>query len=526
VKTVHSTSYEILRHHGLTTIFGNPGSNELPFLKNFPSDFKYILGLHEGVVMGMADGFAQATGAPAFVNLHSAAGTGNAMGSLANAWNSHTPLVVTAGQQVRAMMGIEPLLTNVEATNLPKPLVKWSCEPASAGDVPLALVRAIHTAKAPARGPVYLSIPYDDWDKPAADAARYLVERNVQHAGAPSAELLKTLAEKLQQAKNPVLVVGPDVDAQNANEAAVQLAERLRMPAWMAPSAPRCSFPTTHACFRGMLPASIASLSRLLEGHDLILVVGAPVFRYHQFEPGEFLPVDAELISITCDVLEATRAPMGDAIVADITLTLRALADRVEGVTRPMPAAIPRPTAAIEAPGRMTPERVFDIIDEVAPGDVIYVNESTSTTTILWQRLRMTSQGSYYFAAAGGLGFGMPATVGVQLAKPERRVIGIIGDGSANYGITALWTAAQYNIPSIFIIMKNGTYGALRWFADVLKAEDVPGLDVPDIDFCALARGYGVKAHNVKSGTALRAALSEVLNATGPVLIEVETQQA
>jgi len=290
MKTVHDLSYDLLRRHGLTTVFGNPGSNELPFLKNFPSDFKYILGLHEGVVMGMADGFAQATGRTAFVNLHSAAGIGNAMGALANAWNAHTPLVVTAGQQVRSMMGIEPLLANVEAANLPKPLVKWSCEPSCAEEVPLALARAIHTASAPAPGPVYLSIPYDDWDKPAPETARYLLDRTVQHAGVPPAELLRALAAKLQQAKNPVLVLGPDVDAQNANEAAVELAERLRMPVWMAPSAPRCSFPTTHACFRGVLPAGIASISRLLEGHDRILVVGAPVFRYHQFEPGEFLP--------------------------------------------------------------------------------------------------------------------------------------------------------------------------------------------------------------------------------------------
>jgi benzoylformate decarboxylase len=235
MKTVHSLAYDILRHHGLTTVFGNPGKNELPFLKNFPSDFKYILGLHEGVVMGMADGYAQATGAPAFVNLHSAAGTGNAMGALANAWNSHTPLVVTAGQQVRAMIGIEPLLANVEAANLPKPLVKWSCEPACAEEVPLALSRAIHTAKAPTPGPVYLSIPYDDWDKPAPDATQYLVDRDVKHAGLPSAELLQELVNKLQNARNPVLVVGPDVDAQSANDAAVQLAERLRMPVWMAP---------------------------------------------------------------------------------------------------------------------------------------------------------------------------------------------------------------------------------------------------------------------------------------------------
>ncbi|SAL60622.1 benzoylformate decarboxylase [Caballeronia terrestris] len=522
--TVHEASYEILRSQGLTTFFGNPGSNELPFLKNFPSDFRYVLGLQEAVVVGMADGFAQATGRPAFVNLHSAAGTGNAMGALANACNSHTPLVVTAGQQVRSMVGVEALLANVDAANLPRPLVKWSCEPACAEEVPLALSRAIHTASAPAMGPVYVSIPYDDWSKEAGPGVEHLASRRVQHAGSPSANTLAKLAARLERAINPVMIVGPDVDACSANDTAVALAEKLRMPVWMAPSAPRCSFPTTQRCFRGLLPAGIASISRLLDGHDLILVVGAPVFRYHQYEPGDYLPAGAELVAIFCDAQEAARAPMGDAIVADIGETLEGLLREVHQSSRPIPAAIKRPEFAPEEPGPLRPERVFDLIDEMAPRDAIYVNESTSTTNLLWQRLRMAEQGSYFFAAAGGLGFALPAAVGVQMAKPDRRVIGIIGDGSANFGITALWTAAQYNIPSIFIIMKNGTYGALRWFAGVLEVENVPGLDVPGIDFCAIAEGYGVQALRADSSESLTKALSRALASNKPTLIEVETR--
>jgi benzoylformate decarboxylase len=524
MSTVHQASYEILRRHGLTTFFGNPGSNELPFLKDFPADFTYILGLHEGAVVGMADGYAQATGRPAFVNLHSAAGTGNAMGALANAWNSHTPLVVTAGQQVRAMVGVEALLANVDAASLPRPLVKWSCEPSCAQEVPLALSRAIHMAATPAAGPVYVSVPYDDWDKEAAHGVEHLAERRVQHAGLPSPDALQALSDRLSAARNPVLVVGPDVDACGANALAAALAERLRMPAWMAPSSPRCSFPTTHPCFRGLLPAGIASISRLLDGHDLILVIGAPVFRYHQYEPGDYLPAGAQLLAITCDVQEAARAPMGDAIIADIGLTLRALLEQLPQSDRPMPHARRRPEPAPEEPGPLRPERVFDILDEMAPRNAIYLNESTSTTNILWQRLRMSEPGSYYFAAAGGLGFALPAAVGVQLAQPERQVIGVIGDGSANYGITALWTAAQYNIPAIFIILKNGTYGALRWFAGVLQADAVPGLDVPGIDFCALARGYGVTAFHASTSLALSEALSTALACDRPVLIEVETR--
>jgi benzoylformate decarboxylase len=273
-----------------------------------------------------------------------------------------------------------------------------------------------------------------------------------------------------------------------------------------------------------LLPAGIASISRLLEGHDVVLVVGAPVFRYHQYEPGEYLPKGTRLIAITCDINEATRAPMGDALIADIAQTLRALAGRVSQSARPLPAAMRRPEPAREESGPLTPERVFDILDDMAPRDAIYVNESTSTTGTLWQRLRMTEQGSYYFAAAGGLGFALPAAVGIQLAKPERRVIGVIGDGSANYGIQALWTAAQYNIPAIFIIMKNGTYGALRWFAGVLQVENVPGLDVPGLDFCALARGYGVDALRADSSESLTRALRQALASNKPMLIEVETR--
>lgn len=521
--TVHTATYELLRRQGITTFFGNPGSNELPFLKDFPQDFRYILGLHEGVVVGMADGFAQALGKPAFVNLHSAAGTGNAMGALANAWNSHTPLVITAGQQTRAMVGVEALLTNLDASTLPKPLVKWSYEPASAAEVPHAMSRALHMSTLGAPGPVYLSIPYDDWAKPADPQTPHLYDRQLHNMGTPSAKCMAALAERLSQAKNPVLVLGPDVDAGNANHDAVALAELLRAPVWVAPSAPRCPFPTTHRCFRGLLPAGIATVSRLLEGHDLILVIGAPVFRYHQYDPGAYLPEGASLMSLTCDIEEAARAPMGDAMIGDIALTLADLVGRVKASDRPMPKALHIPEALPSSDGPLRPEAVFDMLNELAPEDAIYLNESTSTTALMWQRLRMAHPGSYYFAAAGGLGFAMAAAVGVQLARPERQVIAVIGDGSANYSITALWTAVQYDVPVIFLIMKNGTYGALRWFAGMLQVENVPGLDVPGIDFCALAQGYGMQALRARSTDELAVAMREALAMNKPVLIEIET---
>ncbi|WP_434620784.1 thiamine pyrophosphate-binding protein [Arthrobacter sp. A5] len=310
---VKNATYQLLRRHGLTTIFGNPGSNELPFLAGMPEDFRYILGLHEGVVAAMADGYAQATRRPAFVNLHAAAGSGNAMGALTNAWYAHTPLVITAGQQVRATIGQEVMLSNVDAVSLPRPLVKWSAEPASPRDVVRTLGQAIHTAVLEPSGPVYVSVPYDDWAQETGPEEAHVTSRAVEHAGELSAGQLADVLARLDGSVSPVLVLGPDVDSARGNTDAVTLAERLGAPVWVAPSAPRCPFPTTHDAFRGVLPASVEGTTTLLAGHDLILVIGAPVFRYHQYEPGNYLPDGAELLQITCDPGEAARAPMGRA---------------------------------------------------------------------------------------------------------------------------------------------------------------------------------------------------------------------
>lgn len=522
--SVHDLTYDLLRRHGVTTVFGNPGSNELPFLDHFPSDFRYFLGLHEGVAVGMADGYAQATGETVLVNLHSAAGSGNGMGALSNAWSSHTPLILMAGQQTRAMVGVEAFLTNVDSTQLPRPLVKWSYEPLVAQDVPLAISQALHMAALPPSGPVYLSVPLDDWAAAANPQSQALVSRRVQAVGSLDGAPLSHFIDRLNAAEHPALILGPEVDACRANPLAVCVAEKLRAPVWIAPCAPRCPFPTTHPYFQGVLPATIKRISAALSGHDLVLVIGAPVFRYHEYEPGEYLPAGAELIAITTDPQEAARAPVGDAIVGNVKLALQALADNLRQSDRPVPARQARPGPAKIDSGTLLPEAVFDVLAAVAPSDAIYVNESTSTTDFMWDRLPLRHPGSYYFAAGGGLGFGMAAALGVQLAESSRRVIAIIGDGSANYSITALWTAARYKIPVVFLILKNGTYGALRWFTNVLKVDAVPALDVPGIDFLSLATGYGVESVRATTVEELKHALTTALCSQSPTLIAVPTR--
>jgi benzoylformate decarboxylase len=190
--TVYDATYNLLRKLGLTTIFGNPGSTEQPFLKNFPSDFEYVLGLQEATAVAMADGFAQATGKPALLNLHTVAGTGNGMCNIMTAFQNKTPLIITAGQQTREMLLFEPLLTNREETTLPKPWVKWAYQPARPQDVPGAIMRAYTVALQPPAGPVYVSIPLDDWDKPALGEA---VVRTASSRYSPDPERLAQFAK-------------------------------------------------------------------------------------------------------------------------------------------------------------------------------------------------------------------------------------------------------------------------------------------------------------------------------------------
>ncbi|MCS5480799.1 benzoylformate decarboxylase [Corynebacterium sp. YIM 101645] len=523
-RTVRSLVHDLMLKHGMFRIFGNPGSNELPFLSDLPKEIEYVLGLHEQVVVGMADGFAQASGEPAFVNLHAASGTGNAMGALTNAFYSRTPLVVTAGQQVRETIGMHSFLSNVDAAQLTKPLTKWSCEPASASDVPRSFNEAVVQAQASAPGPVYLSIPYDDWDHEASPNDELLLRRSYSEEQELSASAVGRLAETIAGAGRIALILGSAVDTVGANESAVALAENTGADVYLAPSPYRLPFPNKHGQFRGVLPASIHGVNTALAPYDLVLVIGAPVFRYHQYEPDQYLDTDIEFIHITDDADEAARAPFGTAIVTGIRRAVELLAEAVEPKEGLAPLArqdFPDTEAPVD--GIFDPARVFSLLRENAPADTAYVVESTSTNSAFWSQMDLQDPSSYFWPASGGLGFGMPATVGVQMGLPDRQVIGIIGDGSANYGITALWTAAQYDIPVVFIVLKNGTYGALRWFSDLLGTPDAPGMDVPDIDFLSLARGYGVTASTVDSDDSFRETLAAAIDSRKPHLIEINT---
>lgn len=520
--TVRDAVFEMWRERGMTTIFGNPGSTELPMLAGFPADFRYVLGLQEAVAVGMADGFAQAGGRTAHVNLHTAPGVGNGMGAIFNAQANKTPLLVTAGQQARSLMTLQANLTNRDATRMPDPLVKWSYEPPRAQDVPHALARATHLAALPPKGPVFVSIPMDDWDADVDDrAVAHQTRRTVSGAAAADPAAVRALAERLAGARRPVLVTGPDVDASGAWDAAVALAEHQRLPVWAAPApgGGRLGFPEDHPAFQGILPPAIGPLAETLAGHDLVLVVGSSVFPYYPNIPGPLLPVGAALVAITSDPDEAARAPMGDAIVADVRLTLEALLEAAGESDRAAPDVRPGPEPPPQS-DPMSPSAAVDALAEAFPDDGIVVLESPSATLAVRNRLRLGRPGSYYFGAGGGLGFGLAAAIGVQLAQPDRPVVCVVGEGSAQYAVQGFWTAAAYEVPVTFLVLCNEEYAILKWFAALESVEGAPALDLPALDCVAVASGYGVPSRRVEGRDELTAALSEAIGAKGPRLVE------
>jgi benzoylformate decarboxylase len=531
--TVRQATFDLLRASGLTTIFGNVGSTEETFLENFPSDFRYVLGLQEASVIAMADGFSQATRRPALVNLHTGVGLGNAMGNLLTAFQNKTPLIVTAGQQTREMLLLEPWLTNVEATALPRPWVKWAYEPVRPQDVPAAFMRAIATALQPPTGPVFLSLPLDDWDKPAEGPA---VLRSVGTRVAPDPARLQEFADTIRHASSPVLIFGAAVARGQGWGEAIALAEALNVPVWAAPASERAPFPEDHPLYRGGLPFAIRPLSEKLEGHDVALVIGAPVFRYYPHVPGSYLPPGLRLLHISDDPAETARAPVGDSLLGDAVLTIAALKDLLTDRTpldRKLPERLPHRMAPHPAPSangspaaRPSAAEVFAVLREIRPAHAVVVEESPSNLADFHKAWPITEPDSFYTFASGGLGWNLPASVGIALAERDsgrnRPVMAIIGDGSFQYSVQSIWSAVQLRLPMLIVVMRNEEYAILKAFAELEHAPGVPGLDLPGLDIVSIAKGYGCDAIRVSDLDAIERTVAAAWTKDAPTVLEVQ----
>src|ERR1700694_1008204 len=401
--TVRDAVLDLLRAFGMTSIFGNPGSTELPLFRGFPKDFRYVLGLQEAVVVGMADGYAQATHNAAFVNLHSAAGVGNAMGNIFTAYRNRTPLVITAGQQARSILPYEPFLFSAQATELPKPYVKWSCEPARAEDVPLAIARAYYTAMMPPRGPVLVSIPADDWEKPCEPVPARVVSIEIR----PEPRVLHESGRPLDTALRPAFVVGAAVDRDGAWNDVVRLAERHNAAVWVAPMSGRCSFPEDHALFSGFLPPMREKIVSLLAGHDVIFALGAAAFTYHVEGAGPHLPAGARLLQLIDDPNIAAWTPQGTSAVGSIRLGALDLLARAP----PRPRGRPRPRrqpARAQAPTPMSVAFVMQTLAEIRDRASIVVEEAPSARQAMQSYLPILRSETFYTMCSGGRRAGTP----------------------------------------------------------------------------------------------------------------------
>ena len=507
--TVREAAFAVFEHFGVDKLFGNPGSTELPMLKALP--FPYVQGLNEAVVVGMADGYARASGKPALVNLHSSAGTGHSLGNLFTAYKNNAPLVITAGQQARSILPHDPFLYAERPTEFPRPFVKWALEPARAEDVPLALIRAFVTALTPPMGPCYVSIPVDDWDRECEMPA--LPEFSLRTAPHPDA--LAKIAAMLDGAENPALVIGTGCANSGGWSAAVALAERCGASVWTAPYNARETFPEDHPQFAGFLPAWRDQIRDLLAPHDAILVVGAPVFTYHVEGSGPHWPEHARLMTLSEDPQHLAALPGGTGVLGDIAHGLADLAARVGerhfgGKRHVLKDPEPAMTAAY----------VLKRVAALRPPRAIVVEEAPTARGPEHDTLPIVREGGFYSCASGGLGYSRPGAVGVAMAQGDK-VIAVLGDGAAMYTIQGLFAARAEKANVSFLILNNAAYAALTGFSGEFGMNHVPGCDLTGLDFVKLAEGHGIEARRADTVEGLEGALRWTFAAEGPTLLDI-----
>ena len=538
---------ELLKQEGVEILFGNPGTTELPLMDALAVDneLRYVLGLQEATVIGMADGYAQASGKLAVVNLHVTPGLGNAMGMLYDAQKAGSPILVTAGQHDQDFNTTEPILW----ANLPpiaRPLVKWSAEVHRLADLPRLVHRAAKTALAPPTGPVFLSLPGDilkaegelDLLAPTRIAANL--------RGDPAA--VEQAASILAQAKRPLLIAGDAVAHSKAHAELIELAELLGAPVYSELVPSTASFPASHPLFRGGMTRMQGPVRKILEQYDVLFSVGGDLFTLSLPSDIEPMPKDLTLIHLDNDPWELGKNyPPQVAILGDPKATLpdivKAVRDRMSGGARgaarerleAAKAATLAEREALKAKARATagatpvqPLSLLAAIGETLPKDAVVIDETISSGAGIRSLIRSDDPQSFYGLRGGGIGWGLPAALGVKLALPERPVVALVGDGSAMYTCQALWTAAHDRIAAVFVIFNNTSYRILkqrlhahRGLAAQVERFVGMELDDPAIDYVGLARSLGVAAERAKSVREVTDLIAQGIASNAPLLIDV-----
>jgi benzoylformate decarboxylase len=539
-----SAFLSLLRDEGVTHVFGNPGTTELPLMDALgkQSELPYILGLQESVVIGMADGFGRASGQLTSCNVHVAPGLGNAMGAIYNASFTGTPIIITAGQQEQGHGLTEPVLY-APLVPIAEPLVKWAVEITRLEDMPRIVRRAAKVAMTPPTGPVFISLPGDVLlDEAGLELGSVT---RIDTAVRPSDAAIDRLAARLIAAKNPLIVTGNEIVTSDALAEAGQLATTLGAPAYQQTVAYNVQFLSEHPAYMGALSREQAQIRKTLDPHDVLLFVGADVLRTSVASDVVAMPPGAAVFQIGLNDWEAGKNyPTEIALHADVRETLRALIPVLEqkggaalkATAENRLAALHDKNWSARYPkvreralsqakdSPITPERLTVNIVDALPGNSIIVNEALTSMRSLSALRPHRERYDYHGNASGGIGWGLPASVGVQLAHPDRNVVCISGDGSALYSIQALWTAAHLDLPITFIITNNKSYRILKQRLRAFHGSDTDvGLDFvkPEIDFAGIAQSFGLNAERITDPDAIRPALDTAMARRGPTLLDV-----
>lgn len=536
---------EVLRTEGVTHVFGNPGTTELPFVDALAeqSDIRYVLALQEASAVAMADGYAQATGRPAFVNLHTDCGLGNAIGNLTSAVANQAPLVVTAGQQDERHLAADPLLAG-DLVGLAAPVSKWAHEVRNVDELGTYARRAFHDAQAPRRGPVFLGLrmsTLEDTTELEVPPPSRIEYRTVGSAvDELASQLCKTTVGKL------AIVIGDEVTASGATAAVGELAEALGAPVFTTALHGTALFPPTHPMWAGMLPYSAASIREVLKPYETLFLIGSRVLAVALFTEGAPIGAGTRLLQLAPDPTMIGRTyPVDLGVTGDPRATIEALLPLVREAADTAAAhaacearaaarsqsITAREEAALDAypTDPMRPIAAAHALVRALPKDSIVVDEGITTGVYVREFHHWTAPGRYYFCKGGGLGWGMPAAVGVSLATGgDVPVLSVVGDGSAMYSPQAMWTAAHEGLPVLFAVTNNQQYLLLKKNLAHMKhlaptTERFLGMDLdhPAIDFVALGQAMGLPSLRVERAADVAAAVRDAVDRGGPALLEL-----
>lgn len=544
--TGRSAFLAVLKDEGVTHLFGNPGTTELPIMHALAEhpDLNYVMAMQESLVVAMADGFSRASGQLTAANVHVAPGLGNALGSLYNAKFTGTPIILTAGQQEQGHGLTEPLLYH-DLVPMAAPLVKWAVEVTRLEDLPRIMRRAAKVAMTPPTGPVFISLPGDILNLEGGIdlGSSTRIDTRVR----PSDEVLDALAARILKAQNPIIIVGDEIVKSDALAEAAAFAEAFGCPVLQQSVAYGAHFLSESPCYIGGLNREQPDVRKALSPYDLMIALGADPIRMSVWSEVDPMPPGLAMVQIGLNDWDlAKNYPAEMAVRADVRETLRALTpllakkggkalkERAEKSLAALKesnwtAKRKKLVASIDgkeqAKGKpINPDFLTLRIVETLPKNAVVVNESLTTGRMLNSLLPYRDRYGYHGLASGGIGWSVPASVGIAMAQKDRPVLCFVGDGSAMYSIQAIWTAAHHKLPITYVICNNGGYRIIKQRLKLFHGnEQYVGMDFvePAVDFVGLAKSMGLEAHRISDPAALEPALRKATSTPGTKLLEV-----